>query len=90
MSVEAFDGLRTGAGTRELRFARPMRRTRRKDVSEYRLLFAAAVAIFLVAAVVSRLLPWNWRVAGGAQPKKSVVDEAWDAANTALPYAFMS
>lgn len=68
----------------------PRRATRRKDVSEYRLIFGVCFAIFLVAAVVSRLLPWSWRLSPDEPKRKSVVEEAYDAASTVLPYAFMS
>jgi hypothetical protein len=70
---------------------RSMRRpSKRKDSTQYRLMFAVCVTVFLVAAVISRLLPWNWRFVGDEVKRKSVVEEAMEAANTVLPYAFMS
>jgi hypothetical protein len=66
------------------------RAVKRKDVSEYRLIFGICFTVFLVAAVVSRLLPWSWKLSGTETKRKSVVEEAHDAANTVLPYAFMS
>lgn len=64
--------------------------SKRKDTVEYRMVFAACIAVFLIAAVVTRLMPWRWWSGEAAGVRKSVVEEAWDAANTALPYAFMS
>ena len=66
------------------------RTSRRKDTSEYRLVYATCFVVFLVAAIISRLLPWNWMSSGDHGKRPSIIDEARDAAKTALPYAFMS
>jgi hypothetical protein len=60
---------------------------RREEAREFRLLYLLSFAIFLVAAVVARLLPWRERRPG--QPSRSIVAEARAAANTFVPLAFM-
>jgi hypothetical protein len=66
------------------------RMSRRKDTAEYRLVFVTCFAVFLVAAIISRLLPWHWLTPAERGKRQSIIVEARDAANTALPYAFMS
>lgn len=65
-------------------------RARREEAWDFRLIFATSFAIFLVAAVVGRLLPWRWspRPAGRAG-SKSVIAEARATTNTFVPFAFM-
>lgn len=62
----------------------------RKDVWEFRLLFAASFLVFFIAALIERLMPSYWLGRTG-EPRKSrsILGEAKDAANTYVPYAFM-
>lgn len=57
---------------------------------EFRFLLAIAFVIFLVAAVIARLVPrrWRWKVSGHDEGK-SVFKTAWVAANNSIPFAFM-
>ncbi|MEQ1651845.1 MAG: hypothetical protein ABL897_05095 [Hyphomicrobium sp.] len=57
---------------------------------EYRLIFAVAFLVFLVAAIIESLLPHNLvaRFARNA-PRKSVFQKAKDSASTCAAYAFM-
>lgn len=68
----------------------PFSRARREEAWDFRLIFATSFAIFLVAAVVGRLLPWRWspRPAGRAG-SRSVIAEARATTNTFVPFAFM-
>ncbi len=60
---------------------------KRTESLEFRLIFAAAFAVFLVAATVERLLPLGWFKRG--QSRKSIIEQAKEAANTCAAYAFM-
>ena len=65
-------------------------RPRRGEVSEFRLIFMVSFAIFLLVAVVERVLPSSWRShAGAADGGKSIFGEARAAARTFVPLAFM-
>jgi len=65
-------------------------RLHRQDEWEYRVLMAVGFAVFLLAAVMVRLLPRRWRPAGapGAQ-RGSVIAAAREAAGATIPFAFM-
>jgi hypothetical protein len=60
---------------------------RRGDSFEYRLLMAASLPIFLVAAIVGRVLPSGEHTVPGE--RLSVIGEARAAADTYVPFAFM-
>jgi hypothetical protein len=60
---------------------------RQRDRLEYRVLLWALAALFLVVAVVGRLLPRAWRPFRSTG--KSVLGEAREAAHTIAPFAFM-
>ncbi len=65
-------------------------RLRAEEEREFRVLIMVSFAIFLVIAVVSRLLPPRWRVfAPAAEGRRSVFQEARTAAYTTIPFAFM-
>lgn len=66
-------------------YANPGHRPRRGGGVEYRLLIAATFALLLPVAALRRLLP---RAAGA--PRRSIVAEAREAANTVIPIAFMA
>jgi len=60
------------------------------DQRQYRRLYALCFAVFLIVALVSRLLPRRLRpLAGRGAPRRSIVAEASAAANAAVPFAFM-
>lgn len=66
------------------------RRDRAAEAREFRVALRLGFAVFLILALVSRLLPQRWRLlpgTGGAG--RSVVAEAREAANTVIPLAFM-
>ncbi|WP_041595118.1 hypothetical protein [Halorhodospira halophila] len=65
-------------------------RARRKEETQYRLLMAVSFAIFLIGAVLSRLVPARWRAAPRQGERQSVIAEARAAAQTSVPFAFMS
>lgn len=60
---------------------------RKGDSFEYRLLLAASLPIFLVAAIVGRVLPSGEHAVPGE--RLSVIGEARAAADTYVPFAFM-
>lgn len=60
---------------------------KRTESVEFRLIFAASFAIFLVAALVERLLPHRWL--NRTVARKPVLEQAKEAANTCAAYAFM-
>ncbi len=65
-------------------------RTLRQDRIEFRLFFVLCFPLFLLAAIVSRLLPARPAFTSGLrQKRKPVIAEARAAANTVLPFAFM-
>ncbi len=66
---------------------RSLSKFKRTESLEFRLIFVAAFAVFLVAATVERLLPLSWFTRGAA--RKSIVEQAKEAANTCAAYAFM-
>jgi hypothetical protein len=61
----------------------------RKPSVEYHLIFAASFIIFLVAAVIERLMPWTWLNTSRDRVRPSVFARALDAAKTCTAYAFM-
>jgi hypothetical protein len=68
--------------------ARPdLAELRQRDRLEFTLLLWALFAVFLPLALVTRLLPPAWRPFRAKG--KSFVGEAWEAANTIAPFAFM-
>lgn len=60
---------------------------KRAESLEFRLIFIAAFAVFLVTATVERLLPITWFKAG--RKRQSIIEQAKEAANTCAAYAFM-
>jgi hypothetical protein len=61
----------------------------RHETIEFRVLFGVCFVIFLMAAIVARILH-PWRLVAKAGDRKSVVGEARSAAHTCIPFAFMS
>ncbi len=57
----------------------------------YQLIFLVGFTIFLMIALVSRLLPRRWRpLPLGRQGKLSIIQEARAMADTCVPFAFMA
>lgn len=72
------------------RSSSPASRPRRGEVGEFRLIFMISFAIFLMVAVIERVLPSSWRShALGPDGGKSIFGEARAAAHTFVPFAFM-
>ena len=62
-----------------------------REERQFRRLYMAFFVIFLMVALVGRVLPEKWRPwSGDAVAKRSVIGEAKAAANTILPYVFMA
>lgn len=65
-------------------------RRRKADHREFRLIFAATFALFLILALIGRLMPRDRRPLGAAAgPARSVWGEARAAAYATIPFAFM-
>lgn len=63
----------------------------RREAKQFHLIYAACFVVFLVVAIVSRLLPRSWRPrAPGAKAGKTIIGEAREAADTFVPFAFMA
>lgn len=64
--------------------------SRARDRAEYKMIFAVSFAFFIVLSALARVvgliqLPFI----GSRRPRKSLVEEARESANSVLPYAFM-
>jgi hypothetical protein len=60
-----------------------------RETLEYRVIFGVCFAVFLLAGIVERLLPWAWhKQTRGARPSLSLFQQAWGAAGTCTAYAF--
>jgi hypothetical protein len=66
------------------------RRVDLADAVQYRLIYAICFAVFLVAAIIARVMPWNWQRQRGADRRQSILEQAGEAAGTCTTYAFMS
>ncbi|MCG5530228.1 hypothetical protein LRD18_04980 [Halorhodospira halochloris] len=64
-------------------------RTRRKEEVHYRLLLAACFCVFLLGALLARLVPSSWRASAEGE-QRSMIEEARAAARASVPYVFMS
>lgn len=54
------------------------------EMLQFRLILAVCFGVFLIAALIERLMPWSWR-----QRKPSPIAHAWRSAHTCTAYAFM-
>lgn len=62
----------------------------RRNSFEFRVIYFMCFAVFLTAAIVERLLPWNWQTqARNAGRRRSIIEQAREAAGTCTAYAFM-
>lgn len=81
---------KTQARTGSAQPARSNDKSRHKDRVEYRLIFAAAFLVFLLASAIERLAPSRWsEKAAATAPRKTVVAQAKESASIAVGYAFM-
>lgn len=64
-------------------------RPRRGEEGQYRFLMAVSFAVFLIGALLARLVPARWRKSQGRE-QRSVIAEARAAAQTTIPFAFMN
>jgi hypothetical protein len=58
-----------------------------RELLDRHLIFAVCFAIFMVIALVSRLLPWRW---SRSAARRSVFAEARQGADRVTPFCFMS
>lgn len=67
------------------------RRADMADAIQYRVIYVACFAVFLVAAIVERAMPWSWLGSRAtAERRQSILEQAGEAAGTCTTYAFMS
>jgi hypothetical protein len=66
-----------------------VRRDAKKSI-EYRVIFPVCFAVFLLAGIFERLMPWSWFApARHVGASSSLIEQAWGAAGTCTAYAFM-
>lgn len=56
----------------------------RVETLQFRLILVVCFGVFLIAALLERLMPWSWR-----RQKPSPIAHAWRSAHTCTAYAFM-
>jgi len=66
------------------------RARRARDERDYRWVFWTAFPFFLAATLVKRALPGSRADSFAGQARPSVFREAWIAANSSIPFAFMN
>jgi hypothetical protein len=64
---------------------RRMRRDKRKQSAEFRIILLATFTVFFVAGIAERLLPWK----SPSARQSSVFQQARESANRCTTYAFM-
>jgi hypothetical protein len=70
--------------------ARMAAKPKKHDAIEFRLIYTIAFAVFLLTSVIERALPHKWsQRAGDNEVRKSVVEQAREAAHISAAYAFM-
>jgi hypothetical protein len=63
---------------------------KKHDAIEFRLIYTMAFAVFLLTSVIERAMPHKWsQRAGDNEIKKSVFEQAREAAHISAAYAFM-
>lgn len=63
---------------------------KKHDAIEFRLIYTLAFAVFLLTSVIERAMPHKWgQRAGDSEVRKSVVEQAREAAHISAAYAFM-
>lgn len=66
-----------------------VKKMRRQETTDDRLIFAVLFPVFLVAVALMRLLPWNWNCFRSEGNCPSVFAEARRRAELALPHTFL-
>lgn len=63
---------------------------KKNEAIEFRLIFTIAFAVFLLTSVIERAMPHKWaQRAGEGEIRKSVFEQAREAAHISAAYAFM-
>lgn len=63
---------------------------KKHDAIEFRLIYTIAFAVFLLTSVIERAMPHKWaQRAGDNEIRKSVFEQAREAAHISAAYAFM-
>lgn len=67
------------------------RRTDMADAIQYLVIYAVCFAVFLVAAIIERAMPWTWLGSRSSTERRpSILEQASEAAGTCTTYAFMN
>ncbi len=70
--------------------ARVAAKPKKHDAIEFRLIYTMAFAVFLLTSVIERAMPHKWaQRAGDTEIRKSVFEQAREAAHISAAYAFM-
>jgi hypothetical protein len=63
---------------------------KKHDAIEFRLIYSVAFAVFLLTSVIERAMPHKWaQRPGDSEVRKSVFEQAREAAHISAAYAFM-
>lgn len=63
---------------------------KKKEAIEFRLIYSIAFAVFLFTSVIERAMPHKWaQRPGDSEVRKSVFEQAREAAHISAAYAFM-
>ncbi|MGE5267568.1 MAG: hypothetical protein ACM3L9_09415 [Deltaproteobacteria bacterium] len=63
---------------------------KKSDAIEFRLIYSIAFAVFLLTSVIERAMPHKWaQRPGESEVRKSVFEQAREAAHISAAYAFM-
>ncbi len=60
------------------------------DLIQFRLLYVICFTLFLIEALIHRLLPWTWFTEQGTARRYSVFEQARNAAGVCATYVFMA
>jgi hypothetical protein len=60
------------------------------EAIQFRLIYTMCFGLFLAAAVTRRLLTWTWFARPQGSPRRSVIEQARNAAGICATYAFMA
>ena len=70
--------------------ARVSSKPKKHDAIEFRLIYTLAFGVFLLTSVIERAMPHKWaQRAGDNEIRKSVFEQAREAAHISAAYAFM-
>jgi hypothetical protein len=64
-------------------------RRARKNGNEFHFILLVIFTFFLLTGMFEQLLPWRWRVRRGEGRPSSLLQQAWEQAETCTTYAFM-